>query len=148
NESTCFSILGLVCLWRRSFDLALQHMQRAIEMNATNQWNTADMGNVLLHLGRAQEAIAWLKLARQIDPYFDPAWYWNLLGRSHMILGHYDEAVTEFERAPERPYQLCAYLAGCHAQLGASGRARSVAAECLEKRPDFTISRWMAKEPF
>jgi Tfp pilus assembly protein PilF len=148
NESTCFSILGQVCVLRRSFDLGLQHMQRAIEINATNQWNTADMGNVLCHLGRAEEAVAWFKRARQIDPYFDPAWYWHGLGRAHMMLRRYEEAVAEFERASARPPQVSAYLAGCHATLGTSGRARAFARECLERRPDFTIRRLMAKVPF
>jgi adenylate cyclase len=148
NESTCFAILGQVCLRRRSFDLALQHMQRATEINPANQWNAADMGEVLAHVGRAEEAIAWFKRARQIDPYFDPSWYWHSLGKTHMVLGRYEEAVNEFERASKRPYQISAYLAGCHARLGASGRARVLAAECLERRPDFTISRWMAKQYF
>ena len=127
NESTCFSILGQVCVLRRSFDLGLRHMQRAIEINATNQWNTADMGNVLCHVGRAEEAVAWFKRARQIDPYFDPAWYWHGLGRAHMMLRRYEEAVAEFERASARPPQVSAYLAGCHATLGTSGRARAFA---------------------
>jgi TolB-like protein/DNA-binding SARP family transcriptional activator len=148
NESTCFSILGQVCVLRRSFDLGLQHMQRAIEINATNQWNTADMGNVLCRVGRAGEAVAWFRRARQIDPYFDPAWYWHGLGLAQMMLRRYEEAVTEFERASARPPQVSAYLAGCHAKLGTSGRARAFAAECLEKRPDFTIRRLMAKLPF
>jgi tetratricopeptide (TPR) repeat protein len=123
-------------------------MQRAIEINATNQWNTADMGNVLSYLGRAEEAIGWFKRARQIDPYFDPAWYWHGLGLTQMILRRYEEAVTEFERASTCPYQVSAYLSGCHARLGAIDRTRVLAAECLAKRPDFTISRWMAKLPF
>jgi TolB-like protein/DNA-binding SARP family transcriptional activator len=148
NESTCFSILGQVCVLRRSFDLGLQHMQRAIEINVTNQWNTADMGNVLCHVGRAEEAVAWFKRARQIDPYFDPAWYWHGLGRAHMMLRRYEEAVAEFERASARPPHVSAYLAGCHATLGTSGRARAFARECLERRPDFTIRRLMAKVPF
>ena len=148
NESTCFSILGQVCVLRRSFDLGLQHMQRAVEINATNQWNTADMGNVLSHVGRAEEAVAWFKRARQIDPYFDPAWYRHGLGRAHMMLHRYEEAVAEFERAATRPPRVSAYLAGCHAKLGTSGRARAFAAECLEKRPDFTIRRLLAKVPF
>jgi adenylate cyclase len=148
NESTCFSILSQACLLRRSFDLALQYMQRAVEINATNQWNTADMGNILCHLGRAMEAIAWFKRARQIDPYFDPPWYWHGLGLTHMVLHRYEEAVTEFERASARPFQVSAYLSGCHTQLGAIDRARLLTSECLEKRPDFTISRWMAKVPF
>jgi TolB-like protein/tetratricopeptide (TPR) repeat protein len=148
NESTCFSVLSQVCLLRRSFDLALQHMRRAIEINATNQWNTADMGRTLSYIGRAEEAIAWFKRAREIDPYFDPGWYWLGLGRTHMILRRYDQALEEFERSSPRSYRIAAYMAGCHARLGAIGRARVLAAECLETEPDFTIGRCMAKEPF
>jgi tetratricopeptide (TPR) repeat protein len=147
NESTCFSILGQVCVLRRSFELGLRHMQRAIEINATNQWNTADMGNVLTLVGRAAEAVAWFGRARQIDPYFDPAWYWHGLGRAHMLLRRYDEAVAAFERASARPPQVSAYLAGCYARLGRRGRARMLAADCLERRPDFTIGRLLAKVP-
>ena len=39
-------------------------------------------------------------------------------------------------------------MAGCHAQLGAINHARPLAAECLNKKQDFTIARWMRKEPF
>ena len=44
NDSTCFALLGFTCLNRRSFDLALQYAERAIEINSNNQWNVADMG--------------------------------------------------------------------------------------------------------
>ncbi len=148
DESTCFSILSQVCLLRRSFDIALQHMERAIEINPTNQWNTADMGSLLSYLGRAEEALTWLKRAKQIDPYFDPDWYWNNLGQTHMVLRRYEEAAAAFERASARRFWIAAYLAGCHARLGAVRRARVLVDECLEKKPDFTIGRWMAKEPY
>lgn len=148
DESTCFSILSQACIFRRSFDLALKHMQRAIEINPTNQWNTADMGNILSYLGRAEEALAWFKRATQIDPYFDPPWYWHGRGLALMTLHRYEEAVTEFELPSVRPFQASAYLAGCHARLGATDRARVLAAECLQTGPDFTIGRWQAKVPF
>jgi adenylate cyclase len=148
SESTCFSILSQVCLLRRSFDLALQHMRRAIEINATNQWNTADMGLVLSYVGRAEEAIAWFKRAKEIDPFFDPPWYCCELGRTHMMLRRYDQALAEFERSSARPYRIAAYMAGCHARLGTMDRARALAAQCLEEKPGFTIGRWVAKEPF
>src|SRR5262249_36851375 len=43
NESGSFTILGHVSLMRRSFDLALRHIKRGLELNPTNQWNLADM---------------------------------------------------------------------------------------------------------
>ena len=148
NESTCFSILSQVCLLRRSFDLALQHMRRAIEINPTNQWNTADMGIVLSYVGRAEEALSWFARAREIDPFFDPAWYCHELGRTRMLLRDYEAALEQLERAFPRPWRVVGYMAGCHAKLGAPARARELAAECLARKPDYTITRWLAKEPF
>jgi len=148
SESTSFAVLGQVYLLRRSFDLALRHVNRAVEMNPTNQWNTADMGSMLPYFGRAEEALAWLKRATEIDPYFDAAWYWFGIGLANLVLRRYDEALAAFERPAARPFAVAAYMAGCHAKLGSMERARILAAECLDKKPDFTIARWMKKEPF
>jgi len=52
NESTCFALLGWVELMRRSYDPALQHVRRAVEMNPNNQWNAADMGGILLYVAK------------------------------------------------------------------------------------------------
>ncbi len=148
NESTCIAVLGQVCLLRRSFDLALQHKQRALEINPNNQWTTAAMGELLSYLGRAEEALDWLKRAKELDPYFDPSWYWTSLGGVYMALHRYEDALVAFERSYAGQFWTAAYMAGCHARLGATDRAKALAAECLEKKPDFTIGRWMTKEPF
>ena len=37
NESNCFAILGLVCMFRRSLDAAMQHTRRAVKINPNNQ---------------------------------------------------------------------------------------------------------------
>ena len=52
-------MLAQVCLDRRPFDLAIEHMQRRVELNPNNQWNVADMGLVLTYIGRAEEALVW-----------------------------------------------------------------------------------------
>jgi TolB-like protein len=148
NESTCFSILAQVCLYRRYFDLALQHMQRALDINPANQWNTADMGCILPYLGRAEEALVWFRRAKEIDPYFDPSWYSYGLGMAHLVLHQYPEAVLAFEHPNVRPFWIVAYTAGCYARLGAGDHAKALAYECLDKKPDFSMSCWLAKEPF
>ena len=101
SESTCHSLLAQVCLYRRSFDLALEHMQRSLELNPNNQWNVADMGLILVYVGRADEAVAWNTRARQIDPYFDQPWYWRQFGLTCMVLGRYQEALNLFARHPD-----------------------------------------------
>src|SRR5262249_52466459 len=92
--------------------------------------------------------VAWFARAREIDPFFDPAWYRPELGRTHLTLRQYEAALEQFERAFLRTWKIAAYMAGCHARLGAAGRAAALAAECLAKKPDYTIVRWLAKEPF
>jgi TolB-like protein/DNA-binding winged helix-turn-helix (wHTH) protein/tetratricopeptide (TPR) repeat protein len=148
GESTCHSMLAQVSLNRRGFELALQHMRRAVELNPNNQWNAADMAIVLGYAGQAEEALTWSARAKQIDPYFDPPWYWREAGRIYLVLRRYREALAMFEHIPLRTYRDAAYMAACHARLGDSERTRALVAECLAKRPEFSIWHLMTKEPF
>ncbi len=148
NESTCFAMLGQVCLLRRSYDVALQYMRRAIEINPNNQWNAADMGFVLVYVGQVEAALECFKRAKEIDPYFDPPWYWSSLGKAYMVLHRYEEALAAFEHLPTGNYFVAALMAGCHARLADKERATVFMTECLRMRPDFSIGRRMAKEPF
>ncbi len=148
NDSTCFSMLSTVHLLRRSFDLALQHMQRAVDMNPNNQWNAGDMGSTLIYLDQAEEALAWFKRAREIDPYFDQPWYWRAMGQAYMVLRRYEEALGAFNYLPARPYRVAAYMAGCHARLADMQRAKASAAECLAMKRDFSVRQFIAKHPF
>jgi adenylate cyclase len=145
NDSTCFSLLSSVLMLRRSYDLALQHMQRAVEMNPNNQWNVGDMACTLVDFGQAEEALSWFKRVREIDPYFDQPWYWRGLGRAYMGLRRYEEALGAFNHTPSRQYQVAAYTAGCHARLGDTGRAMACAAECLALKADFSVGQFVAK---
>jgi len=148
NESSCLSRLGWAHLLRRSYDLALQCIQRAIEMNPNNQWIVADMGITLLYLGRAEQALAWFKRAREIDPYFNEPWYWRYIGLVYTILHRYQEALDAFDYLSARPYRVAALMAGCHARLGEIDRAQTSAAECLALKPEFSIGHFISKQPF
>jgi TolB-like protein/tetratricopeptide (TPR) repeat protein len=148
NDSTCLSLLGWVELMRHSYDLALQHVRRAVEMNPSNQWNAADMGGVLLYLGQAEQALAWFKRAKEIDPYFNEPWYWRSVGETHMLLQRYEEAIAAFDDSPRRSYRVAALMAGCYARLADMEHARISVAECLAMKPDFSTGHFMAKQPF
>jgi tetratricopeptide (TPR) repeat protein len=148
NDSTCFAILGLTCLFRRSFDVALQHMRRALEINPNNQWNIADMGIVLTHAGQPEAALACFDRARAVDPYFDPPWCWFSMGMANMVLHRYREALVAFERLPARKFRAAALMAGCHARLADAEQAATLMGECLRSRPEIRLGAYMAKEPF
>ena len=148
GESTCYSILAQVCNLQRAFDLSLQYVRRAVELNPNNQWNAADMGMMLTHAGHAEEALAWFKRARQIDPYFAEPWYWRQFGLAYLLLHRYDEALAIFNYQPTRKYRITALRAACHALLGNTAQARLDAAECLAMKPGFSTRHFIAKMPF
>jgi tetratricopeptide (TPR) repeat protein len=148
NESTCFAMLGLVCLFRQSHDEAIQCMRRAVDINPSNQWTAADMGVVLTHCEQPEAALAWFERAREIDPYFKPPWYSFCVGMTNMVLRRYREALISFERVPVRTYRAAALMAGCHARLAEAGQAATLVGECLNLRPKLRIGAFMAKEPF
>jgi hypothetical protein len=148
GESTCHSLLAYMYLQRRSFELALQHMRRSVEINPNNPWNMADMGWLLSYVGQGQDAITWFSHAREVDPYFDPPWAWRQAGQSHMVLKQYDQALSMFAHIPIRTVRVWAYMACCHARLGNAEQARAHAAECLRLQPGFSIARFMTREPF
>ena len=148
NESSCFSILGQAYLLRRSFDSALQYSRRAVEMNPNSQWNIADMAIVLMYVGQAKEALVWYNRAKEIDPYFDPPWYWREMGSAYMLLHRYEEALAVFGYSHIRPYSIAAHMAGCYARLADIDNAGVSANECLIMKPDFSIAHYMTKQPF
>ena len=148
NESTCFSMLAHTCLLRRCFDQALQYAQRAIELNPTNQWNMADMGTMLNYTGQPEQALVWLKQAKDTDPYFDPPWYWRSLAMSYIGLRRYDEALIMLGNVSVSHYRFTVLMAACHARLSDMERARVHAKACLDMHPKFSTRHFIAREPF
>ena len=149
DESTCHTILGQICLERRSFELALRHTERGVEINPANQWNRADLGLVLVYLGRADEGLEMLQSARRADPYFGPPWYWRGLGTAQFALRRYGDALPDLERGATRgALRGWAFLAACRATLGLAEPAREAVAQCLAIQPAATIGTLVARIPF
>lgn len=149
NESTCHTILGNIYLELRSFDLALRHLERGVEINPSNQWNWADLGIYLSYIGRAEEGLEMLRKARRVDPFFGPPWYWRGLGFTQFVLRRYAEALADFDRGVTNSSRWdLALMAGCYAKLGISDRARELVVRYLAVHPEGTIDKVIAKFPF
>ncbi len=148
SDSTCHSLLAHACMYKRWFELALQHMHRSVEINPNNSWNMADMGLLLAYAGEPQAAVDWFVRAKAADPYFDPPWQWRQAGVAYMALGEYEEALAMFAHIATRSYRVWAYTAACHARLGRDAQAREDARRCLDLYPGFSVSRFKTREPF
>jgi adenylate cyclase len=147
SESLSHSILSLVYLYRRSYDRAEFHGERAL--NLTPNWSSVlgTQCEVLTFLGQPLEALVCLNRARQLDPYH-AEWLWWNLGRAHYVARQYAAANAAFARVVKLPFFVYAYSAACHAQLGHRDLARSHANKVMELRADFSLHSFMETEPF
>lgn len=147
-EGSCFSVLALISLHQRAFETALQNMYYAIELNPNNQWNSGDMGIIQIYLGHADVALEYFKLAKEIDPFFAPPWFFMCMGLAHMLKSQFAEALAAFALFPVQNYELSALTAGCHARLFDLSTATFHVQQCLQLRPSFTIRHYLSKQPF
>jgi TolB-like protein/class 3 adenylate cyclase/Tfp pilus assembly protein PilF len=148
DDHTCQGILGLMHLLLRSFELAEHHYLKALERNPNSSTVVAAVGYLYAYLGKPQQSIGYFEEAKLLDPYFNPTWYWPELGIAHFVARRYEDAIAAFNRSSSMSCSVNSYLAVCHALSGAVERARHHAAEVMRLAPDFSIARFVSKEPF
>ena len=148
EEGSCHSILAQMQLANRSFEPALLNMQRAIDLNPNNQWNAADMGIIQNYLGHPEVALGHFARAHEIDPFFDPPWFFRHIGQAHMALHQHDKALAAFALCPAQTFRVSALMAGCYARLNRPEEAAASVASCLKSYPEFSVSKYLVKEPY
>ena len=148
NDSVCQSVLGWFHLLLRAFDLAEHHYRRGHGLNPNSASNVAGMGILYNYLGRPDEAIVCLDKAKQVDRFFDPAWYWQTRGIVHFVARRYDKAIADFAHGPFVTLLARAYAAACYAHTDRIDRAREVVAEILAARPGFSVAQHLKIEPY
>src|SRR4029077_660404 len=111
NDSVSLDVLGWTYLLRKSFDLAEQFKRQSLDLNPNDPWRITAMGLLYTYFGDLDEAFRWFDQSKRIDPYFEPAWRWHILGVAHFVAHRYDEAIAAFNRSTTMPGWVQAYLA-------------------------------------
>ena len=148
HDSDCHDALGWIYLHLKSFDLATQCKLRALELNPGNPEQHVFLAVLHTYLGNVAEATTLNERARELDPYYEPSWYWQMRGVTYFVGGQYDDAVKALSRSMTMPIWVRAYLAACEALLGRIECARRWVESIMRERPDFSSSALVAKEPY
>jgi adenylate cyclase len=148
DDYECQETLGWILLHCKSYDLSEQHYRRAIELNPNSPAELAAMGSACSFLGNPIEGLQWFELARRVDPYFDAAWYWNLLGAAYFNARLYEEAIAALDHIPNSPHWVKAYTAASHALAGRVETAKVIASVLVTDAPDFSADAMVRKEPY
>jgi TolB-like protein len=137
EDALCHACRVQVLLFRRDYDGAHHHFERALGLSPSEPDIAAAMAVFLMYTGRPQEAIEQVRRAMRLNP-FHPQWYVETLGMSSMIARRYDDAAKAFSGMREPPYYVHAYLAACLIKLGRREEALRHRDRLLEIKPDWT----------
>ncbi|MET1027635.1 MAG: adenylate/guanylate cyclase domain-containing protein [Dongiaceae bacterium] len=147
NDYQCQANLGWTYLYRQTYDLAEHHYKSALELNRNGAMLRAGLASYYAYIGKTDLALEHFDEARRTDPFFNPTWYWPMVGITHFVARQYDEAILQLSRAPNMPFWVHAYLVACYALADQADRAAEHAAILMRMRPDFSLGRFAAKEP-
>ena len=133
--------LGYVYMRNSDYDLAINELERAIELNP-NDWRTYRlMAPVLLYSGRTDDALKWYHTAMRYDPGLTPGMLMNI-GIIYFLKGQYDEALNWLKKGHARwPDFLGIHIvsAAVYSQTDRIEEARQEVNEVLRISPFFRV---------
>ena len=146
ETATCYRDAGMVALYRRRFDAALEHLETARRLNPLDADLIFDHCDALVSVGEAEAAIKLLQQAKSPLARTADAKRW-IAATGYYALGRYSEALAELSkmRAPESAFRL---RAACHAMMGDAGSAQEFMQKFLEDNPGFCMKNWLSVSPF
>ena len=147
HDSRCHRILALALLNAREFDRAEFHSERSLALNPNDTNAAAQRAHLLCFTGRAEEAVALIRRAMELDPHH-PRFYWATLARALHTAGRHGEAVAAFANIVELRFHHQARLAACHAEIGHAALAERHIEQTLRAKPDFSSRLWVATLPY
>jgi TolB-like protein/tetratricopeptide (TPR) repeat protein len=110
-------VLGRILLYRRQFDEAARHVDRAIDLNPNDADVLAQAALCRAYLGDSESGVALATKATRLNPHH-PDWYSYCAAVPLFLLQRYGEAVALVSKAPRATVDLPAYLAATYALMG------------------------------
>jgi TolB-like protein/Flp pilus assembly protein TadD len=123
SDHVSHCILSRIHLFRRAFERAANHMERAIALNSNDADCLARMAATRAQLGEAAAGIALGEAALSLNPRY-PDWYVAFIGLAYLMAARHEDAVALMERAPDAFIDTRAFLALSYTYLGDGAKAR------------------------
>ncbi len=142
--------IASACYYRGQHELAMVHVEKALELNPNDYHNICSKGYFLAFSDRPSESIACSNEAMRLNP-LTPDNCLFAIGIAEYVAGRYEEALAAFGKTKGWGLLRPAWIAACYAQLGRDAQARAAGAEVRDLAPgdpsvpdEDDIERWRA----
>jgi TolB-like protein len=145
NEPECHRIMGSVSLYRRDFEKAEYHFQRALDLNPNHPYLVGRMGEIYNCLGDGKKALEYQNRAKILDPLL-PTYCRELEAAAHYVLGNYRDTVSAVSQFLHKSRRSHAYLVAALSHLDDEMALRKAVEELLINNPSFSIGNFLESE--
>lgn len=126
-------VLGRVLLYRRDFDRAEYHLERAIALNENDADCLVQLALGFAYLGDSERAHTLYERAIRLNPFHE-AWYHAYGGIVAFVGDRFEEALAKHQRVPiDCMVDLSAHLAVCNVQTGRLEAAQDYVHQYLQQ---------------
>jgi adenylate cyclase len=129
SDSRAQAQMGWVLLYRRHYEQARQHIDKALALNPHHPDIVMVLSLYELWSGDPEAGVAKVKEAMRLDPF---GRYGGPLGIAHYSLRNYQDAVAALNSVRNKLPRFIAWRAASYARLGQDEQARSTAEEFVE----------------
>jgi TolB-like protein/Tfp pilus assembly protein PilF len=133
-------VMGNVHMQAGERGQALAEYERALKLNPNAEKVLVDQAELLVYLGRANEALEQIAEAMRLNPYH-PEWYYWSLGWAQYYAGAHEEGLATIRRMARMPNLARRSEAALLVRLGRVEEARAVIAALLKNDPDYTVEK-------
>ncbi len=143
-------VMAEIDLFNRDHEKALAAAEEAVIARPSCDLSFVAKANILIYLGRAEEAIGMAKFAIRLAPVCPP-FFQAVLASAYFGSGLYDKAIaaaTEAIQADANHQAAYLILAAANIALDRLQAAQKAAAEIRRISPDFRLETYAATQPY
>jgi len=143
-------VMAEVDLFNHEHDKALAAAEKAVIARPSCDISFVAKASILIYLGRATEAIDLAKFAIRLAPVYPP-FFKATLAAAYYGSGRYDDAIAaaqETMQSDQNNLDALLILAGANAVLDRKAEAFKAASEVKRIKPDFTLQKYAATQPY
>jgi len=143
QDASSYFTLGRVHLARREYDLAIDSLEHAVELNPCLAVTYCGLGDSLAYEGRLDEAIEQFEIAMRLSPHDPFRWaFYSYRSLAHLFRGEFEDAVAWSRKSvqvPNAQYWSNAHLVAALGHLGGRERASDALMELKRIKPEFSL---------
>jgi adenylate cyclase len=129
GDSRAHAQMGWVLIYRRQYEQAWPHIERALAINPHEPDMAMVLGYCEMWRGHPEAGLAKVKEAMRLDPF---GRYGIPLGTAHYSLRNYEDALAALNTVRAKLPLVIAWRAASYAQLGQDDQARLAAEEYVK----------------